>query len=258
MSSPAQRLSASLVLVACQPPSPDQTREVSLKPTEPEVAAQPQPEPRAAAEPLGPEAWVQRPFDPDVRAAVLESLGGRSWVFRGNWLRGDVTYRAFAVELRGESARVYNGAAEHEARVEVVAPCKLGLTESTGALAEVTNYHTIAYDGARLHSGRGGLERGGRMIACHYELYAFDGDTCTRREEPSDAPQTIPCRIDDREGRTLVLDDPVRGAVEFAIDGGLLRSPLAEGGDGEADAGAPFSSFAEAKARVDALNRGDL
>ncbi|MCB9703852.1 MAG: hypothetical protein H6711_18290 [Myxococcales bacterium] len=208
------------------------------------------PPPEATA--LDLDAWVVRPFDQETRDAVREALRG-IWVIEGTWLRGGVERHALALDLRDDAIVVYDGHETYRARLEVVAPCKIGIAEALPDGGEVTNYHAIAFDGARLFAGRGGLVRGARMAACDYETYLVDGPRCTKHVV---GPMPVPCRLDgEGDARALVVDDPERGQVTFAVQGGLLRHPFhVDGTSPPTGDGAPLPTFEAARARVDAIN----
>ena len=167
-----------------------------------------------------------------------------------NRLQGAWVIRGQAWEISGDQVKIFDGKEEKTRILEIVAPCKIGLTNKTerGTSTDFLKYTT---DGEKVYVGMGdaGIRRGDKIVACGFNaVLVHSGDKCTAfkedfrggwKEEPGE------CKIEKKgEDETFIFKAGMaRGGLTIAGDAlfsGQMKGNVAE----------KFASYDEAKAKL--------
>lgn len=174
-------------------------------------------------------------FDLD---SVKKRLQG-AWVIRGQ-----------AWEISGDQIKIFDGKEEKTRKLEIVAPCKIGLVNKTerGTTTDFLKYTT---DGEKVYVGMGnaGVRQGDKIAACGFNaVLVHSGDKCTAFKEDfhggwKDEPGE--CKIEKKgeEEMFVYKAGMARGGLKIAGD--ALLSGQMEGNLAEKAA-----SYEEAKAKL--------
>jgi hypothetical protein len=174
-------------------------------------------------------------FDLDL---VKKRLQG-AWVIRGQ-----------AWEVSGDQIKIFDGKEEKTRKLEVVAPCKIGLTNKTerGTSTDFLKYTT---DGEKVFVGMGnaGIRQGDKIVACGFNaVLVHAGDKCTAFKEDfrggwKDEPGE--CKIEKKgeEEMFIFKAGMSRGGLKIAGDA-LLSGQM------EKNVAEKVASYEEAKAKL--------
>ena len=178
------------------------------------------------------------PFADFDLGAVKKSLQG-AWVIRGQ-----------AWEVSGDQIKIFDGKEEKTRKLEIVAPCKIGLTNKTerGTSTDFLKYTT---DGEKVFVGMGdaGVRQGNKIVACGFNaVLVHEGDKCTAFKEDfrggwKDEPGE--CKIEKKgeEEMFIFKAGMARGGLKIAGDAlfsGQMEKNVAE----------KVASYEEAKAKL--------
>jgi len=197
-----------------------------------------------AAAPDQPKAEATKPekkagpfadFDLDL---VKKRLQG-AWVIRGQ-----------AWEIKGDQIKIFDGKEEKTRKLEIVAPCKIGVVTKTerGTTTDFLKYTT---DGEKVYVGMGdaGIRQGDKIVACGFSaIVVHSGDKCTAfkqgmrgdwESEPGE------CKIEKKGEEEMFIFKAGRSGGGLKIAGDALFS-----GRMEKSVAEKMASYEEAKAKL--------
>ena len=167
-----------------------------------------------------------------------------------NRLQGAWVIRGQAWEVSGDQIKIFDGKEEKTRKLEIVAPCKIGLVNKTerGTSTDFLKYTT---DGEKVYVGMGdaGIRQGDKIVACGFNaVLVHAGDKCTAFKEDfrggwKDEPGE--CKIEKKGEDEMFIFKAGMARGGLKIAGDALLSGQMEGNVAEKAA-----SYEEAKAKL--------